>query len=418
MHLQWAVASQKRKTSKGLLCSWSVISSSQQALNSAPLTALSLTEAIKSTLIPHSTITRRGMGGQSEHRHIKHRLCTNTLPGHKAPPQVWWGGTSPLQTNRSKWARSVRPSDFDLVLTHDVGPYVNSRACVSEGVGGLLWHYLPTAAVAVRTMSIISIQRMRLQSPQLCGHEEENKIPPPARWAREAALLQGLFSEHAFCSRWHTMLKTTGNPWTHWEGVQKRMQRHFCPRPLPLLTTLTSSNITSCEWQHDRIQKPVTFLGSVEAWGMANCVAASNRIQSINSEFHRKEKVRCLLETCIWWWCCRPRTAYIHANKYTVTHTQPSHLTRKQSVDQENINQQLFWIAINRFNRMSSGSGELCEAPLFYSKSVQDLAAFIKITMVVFLFGLVQHVAQMCMRSVTLWLLVTIIDWTQTLMHF
>lgn len=58
-------------------------------------------------------------------------------------------------------AWSIRPSDFDLILTHDVGHYVNSRACVSEGVAGLLRHYLPTAAVAQRTMSIISIQRMR-----------------------------------------------------------------------------------------------------------------------------------------------------------------------------------------------------------------------------------------------------------------
>lgn len=57
-------------------------------------------------------------------------------------------------------AWSISPSDFDLILTLDVGQYVNSRACVSEGVAGLLRHYLPTAAVAVRTMSIISIQRM------------------------------------------------------------------------------------------------------------------------------------------------------------------------------------------------------------------------------------------------------------------
>lgn len=51
-----------RPTSKGPLCSQSVISSSRRALNSAPVAALSPTEAIKSTLIPHSTITGGGEG--------------------------------------------------------------------------------------------------------------------------------------------------------------------------------------------------------------------------------------------------------------------------------------------------------------------------------------------------------------------
>lgn len=299
-----------------------------------------------------------GDGGQSAQRHIKHRLCTNTLPGHKAPPRVWWGGTSPLQTNRSKWARSIRPSDFDLVLTHDVGPYVNSRACVSEGVGGVLWHYLPTAAVAARTMSIISIQRVRPQSPQLCGHEEEKRNSSANELSLWSRPLAGLVFRARFLQQVTHNAENHRKPVNSLRGRSETYAAPFLPPPPPLLTTLTSSNITSCEWQHDRIQKPVTFLGSVDAWGMANCVTASNRIQSFNSKFHRKEKVRCLLETCIWWWCCRPRTVictYIHANKYTVTHPQPSHMTRKQSVDQESINQQLFWLAINRFKQTFSG---------------------------------------------------------------
>lgn len=44
------------------------------------------------------------------------------------------------------------------------------------------------------------------------------------------------------------------------------------------------------------------------------------------------------------------------------------------------------------------------KAPQYYSKrsNVQDLGAFIKITMVVFLFDTVQHGAQMWRRSGTL----------------
>lgn len=207
----------RRPTSKALLCSQSVISSSQQILNSAPLAVLSPNEAIKSMLIPHSPITWEGSVRATTH---KHRPCTNTLPGHKARPQVWWGGTHSLQTNRTKRAWSIRPSDFDLVLTHDVGQHVNSRACVSEGAGallpGLLQHHLPTAAVAVRTTSIISIQRMQLVTTAVWALAEVQNSSTSPLSLSSSSLAQ--FSECAFCSRRLTMMKTTGNLWTHWQG--------------------------------------------------------------------------------------------------------------------------------------------------------------------------------------------------------
>lgn len=162
-----------------------------------------------------------GGGGESDRATThKHRPCTNTLPGHKARPQVWWGGTHSLQTNRTKRARSIRPSDFDLVLTHDVGQYVNSRACVSEGAGallpGLLQHHLPTAAVAVRTTSIISIQRMQLVSTAVWALAEVQNSSTSPLSLSSSSLAQ--FSERAFCSGRLTMMKTTGNLWTHWQG--------------------------------------------------------------------------------------------------------------------------------------------------------------------------------------------------------
>lgn len=174
-----------------------------------------------------------GDGGQSAQRHIKHRLCTNTLPGHKAPPRVWWGGTSPLQTNRSKWAQSIRPSDFDLVLTHDVGPYVNSRACVSEGVGGVLWHYLPTAAVAVRTMSIISIQRVRPQSPQLCGHEEEKRNSSANELSLWSRPLAGLVFRARFLQQVTHNAENHRKPVNSLRGRSETYAAPFLPPPPP-----------------------------------------------------------------------------------------------------------------------------------------------------------------------------------------
>lgn len=97
--------------SKAPLCSQSVISSSQQALNSAPLTALSPTEAIKSTLIPHSTTAQEGAGGGGSVRATthKHRLCTNTLPDHKAlaPGVTRW---NTLTANKQNWEGSEQTS--------------------------------------------------------------------------------------------------------------------------------------------------------------------------------------------------------------------------------------------------------------------------------------------------------------------
>lgn len=80
----------RRPASNTLLCSQSVVSPPpppRQILNSALLTALSPSEAIKSMLIPRSTIVRSGGKGQSEPRHINPDR-SNTLPGYKAGPQV------------------------------------------------------------------------------------------------------------------------------------------------------------------------------------------------------------------------------------------------------------------------------------------------------------------------------------------
>lgn len=127
------------------------------------LTALSPGEAIKSTLIPHS-ISPHGGGSvtttENKHRH-KHPPWSQS----RAPGVMRWNAP---RTNRTERARSARPSDRDLILTWR-GPKCKFKGfCKWRSWCTSCWpqrrlpqHYLPTAAVAVRTMSIISIQRMQ-----------------------------------------------------------------------------------------------------------------------------------------------------------------------------------------------------------------------------------------------------------------
>lgn len=65
-----------------------------------------------------------GEGTQTQTVH-KHTTCSQS----RAPGVMRWNTP---RTNRTETAPSIRPSDFDLILTHDVGHYVNSRACGSE----------------------------------------------------------------------------------------------------------------------------------------------------------------------------------------------------------------------------------------------------------------------------------------------
>lgn len=152
-----------RLTSKAPLCFHSVITTSQQAVNSAPLAAVSPTMAIKSTLIPHPSLLQRGEG-QSVSWYTNRGLCgqthTTLLQSH-APGVMRW---SALTANRTVKAGSVRPSDLTS-FWHMMWIYANanSRACAGEWVGallaGLLQHYLPTtAAAAIKAMGVILIQ--------------------------------------------------------------------------------------------------------------------------------------------------------------------------------------------------------------------------------------------------------------------
>lgn len=145
------------------------------------------------------------MGGSVRATAHKHTLCTRCAQTHylvtKPGPRCdEVDHALNLQTNRPERAPSIRPSDFDLILTHDVGQYVNSRTCVSEGLSaplaGPLQHYLPTAAVAVRTMSIISIQRMRPASTAVwtLGEAQNSSTSAPSSVSLALAFFRARFS--------------------------------------------------------------------------------------------------------------------------------------------------------------------------------------------------------------------------------
>lgn len=89
-----------RLTSKAPLCFHSVITTSQQAVNSAPLAAVSPTMAIKSTLIPHPSLLQRGRVIQYRGTQTEACVGKRTLLGCKAMLQVWWGGAHSPQTER------------------------------------------------------------------------------------------------------------------------------------------------------------------------------------------------------------------------------------------------------------------------------------------------------------------------------
>lgn len=151
-----------RLTSKAPLCFHSVITTSQQAVNSAPLAAVSPTMAIKSTLIPHPSLLQRGEG-QSVSWYTNRGPVWANAHYFVAKPCSRCDEVecTHRKQNGEGWKRA--PFWLDLILTYDVGPYANSRACAGEWVGallaGLLQHYLPTtAAAAIKAMGVILIQ--------------------------------------------------------------------------------------------------------------------------------------------------------------------------------------------------------------------------------------------------------------------
>lgn len=111
----------RQPASRGPLCSQCIISSSEQILNSAPFTALSPNEAIKSMLIPHQHVGE----GQPSHTDTE-RAQTRYLVAKFGPggDEMEHNHCKPTEIGRA-W--STRPSDFDLVMTHDVGQHVRER---------------------------------------------------------------------------------------------------------------------------------------------------------------------------------------------------------------------------------------------------------------------------------------------------
>lgn len=197
---------------KALLSSPSIIGSSPQILNSAALTVLSPNQAIKSMLIPHSTITWGGEG-----RREGHDTHTRMLPGLKteAPGVMRWKHRG--RRGRAGARSEKCPCDFDLVRTPDVGQCGDSRT----GVNYLLQRYLATAAVAVRTASIFFCSARRAGLHSCADTSRAGTAPPPPTPQRSS--LSHVSPEHArVCAAWHWwVMETTGNLRTLWQGGSK-----------------------------------------------------------------------------------------------------------------------------------------------------------------------------------------------------
>lgn len=190
-----------RLTSKAPLCFHSVITTSQQAVNSAPLAAVSPTMAIKSTLIPHPSLLQRGEG-QSVSWYTNRGLCgqthTTLLQSH-APGVMRW---SALTANRTVKAGSVRPSDLTS-FWHMMWDHMQIQGLVQVNE---LVHYLLACYSTIFPPQLLLPLRQwvsflfstRHQFPQLYGHSK-CKIPPPSARAAWQATLERGFSEHVFC---------------------------------------------------------------------------------------------------------------------------------------------------------------------------------------------------------------------------
>lgn len=135
------------------------------------------------------------------------------------------------------------PCDFDLVRTPDVGQCGGSR----PGVSYLLQRYLATAAVAVRTVSIVFLLSPRSRPPQLCGHQQGRHPPPPTPVQLSLACLSRA------CSSVHSVtLVGDGN---HRKPASSLTGRFETQSNISVheLTAPTSSNITSCEQRRDTL---------------------------------------------------------------------------------------------------------------------------------------------------------------------
>lgn len=174
------------------------------------------------TLIPQSSITHGGRGGLSTQHTNKPR--TNRAP---AWLQVRRGLTQSPQTQQSELGGAWAP------LTCPHSDTRRARKCKRwEGVGeellvGLLERRLPTAALAVGTMSIACIQQQRTPRISTAGVDVGRSAFPRLSACREAHKRAAGFFFYFFlsellalslslCRRRDTLMKTTGNLWSQW----------------------------------------------------------------------------------------------------------------------------------------------------------------------------------------------------------
>lgn len=227
-------------------------------------------------------------GGGSVRAH-KHRLHTNTLPGHKAAPGVTAG------------ALRVRPSDFDLVLTW-CGTIC--KWCNGEEVGALF------DGVLQRYLSHRSCCREDNEHHFHSAHATH--FPSCVDFSRKikSSTVKRLSCKLFFQS----MLSAAGD--TGWWKPQEACELTE--------TAFRERSTVSAPPAHHINRQQHHFLWMTESHSV-NALSLRNELQAFNLFIPNSQEREGAMSVGDIWWLHYPHAPFAHTHKYTVT---PPHTTK------------------------------------------------------------------------------------------